>query len=44
MTSGEVTFDFPAVMRRKEQVVKQLVTGVEAAMKSYSVEVIRAFL
>ena len=43
VTSGEVTFDFPAVMKRKEQVVKQLVTGVEAAMKSHNIEVIRAF-
>lgn len=42
VTCGEVSYDFPAVMKRKGQVVKQLVTGVESAMKANKIEVIRA--
>ncbi len=42
VTCEGVKIDFPAVMKRKNQVVKQLVAGVEAAMKSNQVEVIRA--
>lgn len=43
VTSENVSFDFAAVMKRKNQVVKQLVTGVEAAMKNHQVAVIREF-
>ena len=43
VTSENVSFDYAAVMKRKNQVVKQLVTGVESAMKNHQVEIIRAF-
>ncbi len=37
-----VTIDFPAMMQRKNKVVKKLVGGIGMQMKHYGVEVIRA--
>ena len=42
VTSENVTLDHAAVVKRKGQVVKKLVMGVEATMKAHKVEVIRA--
>lgn len=42
-TSENPVLDHAAVMKRKGQVVKQLVTGVEAAMRNHNVRIIRAF-
>ena len=42
ITSENVTLDHAAVVKRKGQVVKKLVMGVEATMKAHKVEVIRA--
>jgi dihydrolipoamide dehydrogenase len=36
-----ISIDFPAVMRRKEGVVRQLTTGVEKLLKDKKVEIIR---
>ena len=42
VTSENVTLDHAAVVKRKGQVVKKLVMGVEATMKAHKIEVIRA--
>ena len=42
VTCEGVKLDFPTVVKRKNQVVKQLVAGVESAMKSHKIEIIRA--
>lgn len=36
-----ISFDFPAMMRRKEQVVRQLTSGVEKLLRDKKVEIIR---
>ena len=41
VTAENVKLDHAAVLKRKGQVVKQLVTGVESAMKSHKITVIR---
>lgn len=41
VTAENVVLDHAAVLKRKGQVVKQLVTGVESAMKSHKITVIR---
>jgi len=41
VTAGDVKLDHAAVLKRKGQVVKQLVTGVESAMKAHKIQVIR---
>ena len=41
VTAENVKLDHAAVLKRKAQVVKQLVTGVESAMKSHKITVIR---
>lgn len=41
VTAENVVLDHAAVLKRKGQVVKQLVTGVESAMKSHKISVIR---
>ena len=41
VTAENVKLDHAAVLKRKGQVVKQLVTGVESAMKSHKINVIR---
>lgn len=41
VTAGNVRLDHAAVMKRKGQVVKQLVTGVESAMKAHKITVVR---
>ena len=41
VTAENVVLDHAAVMKRKGQVVKQLVTGVESAMKAHKITVIR---
>lgn len=38
----EVTFDFPAIMQRKNKVVTRLVAGIGAAMKKGGIEVVAA--
>lgn len=43
VASENQVLDHAAVMKRKGQVVKQLVTGVEAAMRNHNVRIIRAF-
>ena len=40
VTAENVKLDHAAVLKRKGQVVKQLVTGVESAMKSHKINVI----
>ena len=39
--SGEVCVDFSIIVKRKERIVKQLVSGIGQLFKSYGVEVIR---
>lgn len=41
VTAENVVLDHAAVLKRKGQVIKQLVTGVESAMKSHKITVIR---
>lgn len=41
VTAENVVLDHAAVLKRKGQVVKQLVTGVESAMKAHKITVIR---
>lgn len=41
VTAENVKLDHAAVLKRKGQVVKQLVTGVESAMKSHKITVIK---
>ena len=41
VTAENVVLDHAAVLKRKSQVVKQLVTGVESAMKAHKVQVVR---
>jgi dihydrolipoamide dehydrogenase len=41
INAGEVTFDFPKMMNRKQKVVRRLVGGVASAMKEYHVEVVK---
>ena len=41
VTAENVVLDHAAVLKRKGQVVKQLVTGVESAMKSHKITLIR---
>ena len=41
VTAENVVLDHAAVLKRKSQVVKQLVTGVESAMKAHKIQVIR---
>jgi len=39
--SGEVCVDFSIIVKRKERIVKQLVSGIGQLFKSYGIEVIR---
>jgi dihydrolipoamide dehydrogenase len=39
--SGEVSVDFSVIAKRKERIVKQLVSGIGQLFKSYGVEVIK---
>lgn len=39
--SGEVSVDFSAIAKRKERIVRQLVSGIGQLFKSYGVEVIK---
>jgi len=39
--SGEVNVDFSVIVKRKERVVKQLVSGIGQLFKSHSIEVIK---
>ena len=41
VTAENVVLDHAAVLKRKSQVVKQLVTGVESAMKAHKIQVVR---
>ena len=41
VTAENVKLDHAAVLKRKGQVVKQLVTGVESAMKAHKIQVVR---
>ncbi|MFQ5867184.1 MAG: dihydrolipoyl dehydrogenase [bacterium] len=41
INSGEVSVDFSKICRRKEKIVKQLVSGIGQLFKSYVVEVIK---
>ncbi|MFB0527931.1 MAG: dihydrolipoyl dehydrogenase, partial [bacterium] len=41
INSGEVSVDFSTISKRKERIVKQLVSGIGQLFKSYGVEVIK---
>jgi len=41
INSGEVSVDFSTILKRKERIVKQLVSGIGQLFKSYGVEVIK---
>ncbi len=44
--ADNVHYDFPAIMKRKDKVVKKLVAGVSSTLKKYGVEIIfqKAFI
>jgi len=41
INSGEVSLDFPTISKRKERIVKQLVSGIGQLFKSYGIELIK---